>query len=117
VRWARPWNGSPCSPAASALHFGCQAAAFQLLARVVQPAQRLHARDQLLALHRLGKEVVGTRLDAAHPALAVLQRRDQDHRDERRRLIALQLPADLESACPGHHDVEQHQVGGRRAEE
>ena len=65
------------------LHFGGEAPAFEFLARLVQAAQRVDARDQFLAAHRLGKEIVGAGLDAAHAALVVLERGDQHHRQQR----------------------------------
>ena len=97
-----------------ALHLGGEPPRLELAARRVQPVQRFHARHQLLAVHRLGQEVVGAGADAAHPALVILERGDEHDRDHRRRRVGLEPLADLETVGARHHDVEQHQVGRRR---
>jgi len=59
---------------------------------------------------RLGKEVVGARLEAAHPVLRLIERRYHDHRDVQGGRIGLDPAADLDAIHPRHHHVEQHDV-------
>jgi hypothetical protein len=97
-----------------ALHLGGEAPALELLARLVQAAQRIDPRDQLLAPHRLGEEIVGPGADAAHPAFMILERRHQHDRRQRGRRIALEALADLEAVHVRQHHVEQDEIGRAR---
>ena len=53
----------------------------QLVDHHLEAHQRAHAREQGDVVDRLGQEVVGARLQPAHPVGAGRERRDHDHRD------------------------------------
>ena len=75
-----------------------------------EPKQE-RTRLQLRALTGLVREVVRAGVDAADAILAVLQRRDEDDRDQPRRFVGFHEPADLEAGQPGHHHVQEEQIG------
>ncbi len=89
----------------------------QFVGHHLQPRQRTHPRDQHDVGHRLGQEIVGAGLEAAHAIGRAVQRRDHDHRNEMRRRIGFQPAADFETVDVGHHHVEQDDVAfGARAD-
>ena len=75
---------------------------------------RAQARLELRKVDRLGDVVVGTGLEPFHLVLGRVERRLHDDRNEGQRLVALDLPRDLDAADFGHHDVEQDEIGRRR---
>ena len=75
--------------------------------------QRPHARLDLQHLERLGQIIVGARLEAARLVLHFFKRREK-HDGHLGCLRHLAQPsAHLVAVQARHHDVEQHQVGGR----
>ena len=64
-----------------------------------------------IELDRLGQEVVGAGLQAAHLLLRLVQRGDHHHRDVAGRRVFLQFAAADIAVHARHHDVEQDQVG------
>ncbi len=73
--------------------------------------RRLHPRDQLALVHRLGEHVVRAVLQELDAILHPRQRGHDDHRHEPRRLPLPQGPADREAVHDRHHHVEEDEVG------
>src|ERR1051325_2451807 len=65
------------------VHLGGKPPRLELAPRLVQAAQRLHPRQQLLAVDRLVEEIIRAGFDALQPACAVLEPRHEHHRYER----------------------------------
>ena len=68
-----------------------------------------HPGDDLARRERLGDVVVGAQLEAEHAVDLGAARGEHDHGHVD--AAAAELPADVPAAHPGHHDVEQHEVG------
>jgi len=89
----------------------------QFIGHHLQPCQRTYPRNQHDVGHRLGQEIVGAGLKAAHPIGRAVQRGDHDHRNEMRHRVRFQPAANLETVDIGHHHVEQDDVAfGARAD-
>ena len=83
----------------------------QLVRQHLQPHQPLHAAEQRHIVDGLGEEVIGTRLEATHPVLRLVERGDHDHGNVLGGRVLLDPPAHLDAVDPRHHHVEQHDVG------
>ena len=90
-----------------------QRAHAQLVGHQFEARKRTHARDQRHVGDRLGEEIVGPGLEAAHPIGRLVERGDHHHRDVVRRQPGLEAAADLEAVHVRHHHVEQHDVALR----
>ena len=86
----------------------------QFLLQVVQLDMMLDARQQFLALDRLGDVVDGTEPEAFDFVGGIVQRRHEDHRQGRGARVALEPAADFETVHLRHRHVEQDQVGHRQ---
>src|SRR5207302_546638 len=75
-----------------------------LVAQLGATDQRVHARQQLRQIERLGEVVVGAALEALHPRLQLVARREQEHRREH--AARAHLGHDAEAVAAGQHDVE-----------
>jgi hypothetical protein len=69
---------------------------------------RVHAQHQLAGAEGLGDVVVGTGLETEHAVLLGAERGEQDDRHVTGKT---QAAAHLEAVHPGHHHVEDQQVG------
>ena len=76
----------------------------------LEAGERAYASDQLHFVDRLGDEIVGAGLEAAHAVGWTVERRDHHDGQMRGRNVALEASADLETIHLGHHDVEQNDV-------
>jgi hypothetical protein len=83
----------------------------QLVHHLLQARQRAHPGEERDVVDRLGEEVVGAGLQAAHPVRDVGKRGDHDQRDVACLAVRLQATAQLETVHPRHHDIGQDQVG------
>jgi hypothetical protein len=77
----------------------------------LQADERTHAGKQRQFVDRLGEEIVGAGLEAAHAVLGLGQGRHHDDGNVHGPRIRLQALADLEAVHAGHHDVQQDDVG------
>ena len=82
----------------------------------LDPEQRPDAREQLVVVERLRDEVVRAGLDRSRLLLADA-RGDHDHGQHRGLVVLAQPAADGVAVEPGHHHVEQDQVGLLRVDE
>ena len=83
-----------------------------------RPAEpRPHPRHQLLHAEGLGHVIVRPGVQAANTLFLLHPGGEHDHRHVRRALLPSQAPADLYPVGPGHHAVEQDEVGGPRHRE
>ena len=82
----------------------------QLLEDALQPDQRAEARVQLPRVDGLGEVVVRAGREPRHPRVQLALGGQEDHGDEVRHRVALELAAQVDPGDPRHPDVEQHQV-------
>src|SRR5688572_31038925 len=66
---------------------------------------------QLGGAERLVQEVVGSEIDRLHLLRQIVERSEDDDRQEPRPRRRFQLAADAVAVAPRHHDVQQDQVG------
>ena len=81
----------------------------KFLPRPRAPQHRAHASEELAQREGLGDVVVGAQLEAEHAVDLGAARGEHDHGHVD--AAAAELPADVPAAQPGHHDVEQYEVG------
>ena len=82
----------------------------QLVGHHLEPHQRTDAGDQHEVGRRLGEEIVGAGVEAAHAVARLVERGHHDHRNVLGRRIGLEAAADLEAVHVRHHHVEQHEI-------
>ena len=82
----------------------------KLVGQHLQPDQALDPAEQGDVVDRLGQEVVGAGLEAAHPVLGLVEGRHHDHRDVQGGRIGLDAAAHLDAVHSRHHHVEQDDV-------
>jgi hypothetical protein len=82
----------------------------QQAAVAVEAGDAAHAGAQFHGVEGLGDEVVGAGFDTFEPGLAVVERREHDHRHFGQHWMAAQSPAHFEPVHIGHDDVQQNQV-------
>ncbi len=78
--------------------------------------QRAHAGEELGLVDRLRQKIVGAGLDALDPLTLRIERGHEDDRQERRRGIGAQVPANVVAGQAGHHHVQQNEVGRFRGD-
>ena len=83
----------------------------ELALEVADPEQAPDPAEQLDLVHRLGQEVVGPDLDAPLEVGGLVQGGDHQDQEVAGLRVGPELLADLEAGEPGHHHVEQEQVG------
>src|SRR5207247_3267028 len=71
-----------------------------------------NSRTKQRGVERLGKVVIGARLDAADDRVEFAQRRDHYDRDIPKSRIALKQHEDVIAADAGHHQIEQDEIEG-----
>jgi hypothetical protein len=81
----------------------------------LHPDQGANPRQQFVRIDRLCEEIVGAGVESLDAGVGVSERRDQHHGREPGAAIPLDPLAHFEAILPGHHDVEQHDVGVERA--
>ena len=77
---------------------------------VVAPEDRVHARDQLLGLERLGEIIVGPGGKPGQDVPALLRLGDHDERDRPAALVFAQDPADFLAVDAGQRQIEEQHV-------
>ena len=84
---------------------------FEIVRVAFDANERTDTRAKLVGIERFAEEVVGAGLDAANAIARIAQRGHEDHRNQPRRRVLLQLPTGLEPVEPRHHHIEQDQIG------
>ena len=102
--------GVPRHLAGDVYFAGGRVAHAQLVHHDLEPRERTHPREQGDVVDRLGQEVVGARLEAAHPIGGIGQGRDHDDGDVPRLRVRPEPLGDLETVHARHHDVEQNEI-------
>ena len=82
----------------------------EFVGKTFDPHERSEAGADLLAMQRLGHEVVGTRFDGLETIGGVVGRRHEHHRNETCYRLAFQLPADAEAIVTRHSHVHENRV-------
>ena len=83
----------------------------QFVGHQLQAYQAAHAGEQRRIVHRLGKEIVGARIEPGDAVAGLVQRGHHHHRDMGRLGIALDAAGDFKTVHARHHHVEQNDVG------
>ena len=83
----------------------------QLLEHPLQADQGPQPRAELARVDGLREVVVRAGGEPRHPGVQLSLGRQEDHRDEVRDRVALELPAEVDPGHPGHPHVQQDQVG------
>ena len=87
------------------------AVAVVVVAVGLEPQQIPHPNRELGTVDRLAQKLLGAGLEAAHPGVAIVERSDHDHGNVLGGGVRLDGFGQLVAVHPGHHDVEQDQVG------
>ncbi len=82
-----------------------------VVAERLEPQEIFHTHGQLGAIHRLAEKVLRAGAESAHPRVAVAMGRDHDDRNVSRGEISFDLTRHVVAVHPGHHEIEQDQVG------
>ena len=107
-----PAHGSVGRFPAGGLEFGqVGQGAVELGLQVADPQDAADPAEQLDLVDGLGEKVVGARLNAALEVGRFVERGDHEDEQVFGLGIGADLLADLEARQPGHHHIEQEQVG------
>ena len=83
----------------------------QFVRKHLEPHQALDAAKQGNVIHRLGEEVIGPGLQAAHPVFQLVKGGHHDDRNMLRGRLGLETLAHFDAVNARHHHVEEHNIG------
>ena len=87
----------------------------ELVGQHLQAHQALDPAEQRNVVDRFGQEIIGAGFEPAHPIVRLVQGGHHHDGDMLGLAVGLDAAADFDAVHAGHHHVEQHDVGLRRA--